>query len=284
MSQNRCHPRPHSIQARCGFTLIELLVVISIIALLIGILLPALGAARETARAIACGSNLRQISISAEVYANDFDDQYPTRGGDPVGPPKPQGFPDPPTPDTENRRWSALFASVMRSVSVEVNDAGDEIPAVPVYLCPTDPNPAGPDANSWFDRMRRSYMFNGFNDLEFPLAQAGTWTEGERTSMTRTAMDEPSGTALLGEKLSGDDRPAGDEFVGFYVDIYANGTPDNLDDLEQSRHGGGQGRGGSSNYAFGDGSSRRYRVLETISPTNYWGLRDETRGYYQTLN
>lgn len=60
-----------------GFTLIELLVVISIIALLISILLPALKLARATAQQMECLANERQIVVAANVYASDYNDYLP---------------------------------------------------------------------------------------------------------------------------------------------------------------------------------------------------------------
>jgi prepilin-type processing-associated H-X9-DG protein/prepilin-type N-terminal cleavage/methylation domain-containing protein len=66
---------------RAAFTLVELLVVIGIIAVLIGLLLPSLGRARERARRIKCASNLRQIVTAGTLHANDHKGYLPL-GGD----------------------------------------------------------------------------------------------------------------------------------------------------------------------------------------------------------
>ena len=147
-----------------AFTLIELLVVIAIIAILIGILVPTLAGARETARRAVCQANQKQILAVSHAYANDYDGRLPH----PNWGPSTDGWlftipvnivvhPSFELGPTTGTLWEYLggVSSLKESGGVGERHVADSSPAE-VYRCPTH---KGPYQN--FSEKITSYMFNG---------------------------------------------------------------------------------------------------------------------------
>ncbi|MEM6854349.1 MAG: prepilin-type N-terminal cleavage/methylation domain-containing protein [Planctomycetota bacterium] len=179
-------------QRRAAFTLIELLVVISIIALLIGILLPVLGNARDQARTLACMVNMRSLGQATEMYHNDNKSFYPRCNTAAAG------------------VSTAVFSAADRERAVWFN-------ALDYYL-----RLAGTDSGSTADR-----NFDSYKQDPVWIDFDPTEKENNRTIKMNDHISEPKGTSSAAQSFTREPEFRRAAETVMYVDGRAIDTPRN---------------------------------------------------------
>lgn len=254
-----------------AFTLVELLVVIGIIALLISILIPALGRARDKANSVKCASNARQLYIACQMFAQDHQGHLP----------RPMEVPQ----SAKNVRPQDLqvIAWVHQAISGSTGAAGIadlENGALWPYIgglgsraqvikCPSD---VGERVNGWPELGPRNYSFSMNANIQQPSEPKGP-TLGIRLGTAKNAVRKIMWCEELG--------PNDTYWISF----------NSVDDLPSGRHGTRAAlnaaraqngvrseiylRQGLGNHAFFDGHVEPLSPKDALTPERFYIDRDK---------
>ena len=244
---------PHNKKAHPGFTLIELLVVIAIIALLIGILLPALKGARDSAMSVLCTTRMRTLSITATQYATDNADHLPRSSHS-------AGFNQLP--------WAAvLYEPLPNQAFAGPNYSWDTAGwwnATNVhYRCPFDRRESPIEQPGLpFSMPALSYGMNVYFELTPAEIDPSKPSQSTRSPWGKiTTAPRPSSTILFGELVENASR---DHMMAHFWRTYG---VDPASEVAMHRHGGESSS--KSGYAWLDGHAGTDVFSETFNPTEH---------------
>ncbi len=186
---------------RVGFTLVELLVVIAIIAILMALLMPAISRAKMKANQTSCLNNMRQLTLAATMYANDYNEEFPARR-------------------VPTNAWPHKLKPYFVTWQI-IACPSDHFGVVGLFA--DDINP------------KRSYLINGFNDYfkvnlspgDYKAFQQWRFPHGMRLA----AIPRPTDMVLFGEKRSGSPH--------IHMDTDQGKRGNDFEEIDHKRHGQG---------------------------------------------